>query len=668
MYGPVYFAFGLHAHQPVGNFGHVFQEHLLDVYEPFLRKAREGDLFPLTLHLSGPLLDWLEAHAAAYLDLVGRLVSDGKLELLLSGYYEPILPSLLPEDRVEQVHWMQEALRRRFGVEARGLWLTERVWEPDLAGDLVEAGVEYILVDDRHFVSTGFAREDLHQPFRTEFAGKSLGVFAIDENLRYFLPFRPPEATVDYLHNLRSSGRRLAVAADDIEKFGGWPGTREWVYDRGWLEGFIRAIKGLEQEGGVILTTFGEALAELPSGGLVYLPSSSYREMEEWALPEEASHRLTELKRELGEERLSRGESPLIRGSHWRNFLVKYPEANRMHKKVMALSRICRDRGNPTEARRALGAAQCNDAYWHGVFGGLYLRHLRDTVWSKIAEAEGHLREGQGLLSEPVDLDWDGHLELWVHSDRFSALVSPRRGGAIEELTLFARRVNLANTLTRRREAYHHQTANLPASAQDHDSNSGEQGAGTTPSIHDLEGGIRFSRLPPVDQEERALFVDRVLPRDLGQEPFQEGAYQAVRSWASRSLTLHSVEEGEGGWLDEAGAGTAPWIEISLGDPDLEHYEKRIRFSADGSVEVRYRWDPAGFPPDTVFTSELSLGAEAEILAEPESEVWVFPIATFSKSEKGFDETIQGDSITIRWPIQAGWGRVRLTATENPGE
>ena len=165
MHDPVYFAFGLHAHQPVGNFGHVFEEHLRDVYEPFLTRALEGDLFPLTLHISGPLLDWLETNSPSYLDLVGRLAADGKLELLLAGYYEPILPSLLREDRIEQIGWMKDALQSRFGVNASGLWLTERVWEPDLAGDLADAGVEYVLVDDRHFVAAGFAREDLPLTF-----------------------------------------------------------------------------------------------------------------------------------------------------------------------------------------------------------------------------------------------------------------------------------------------------------------------------------------------------------------------------------------------------------------------------------------------------------------------------------------------------------------------
>lgn len=666
MHDPVYFAFGLHAHQPVGNFHHVLEDHLRDVYEPFLAAASEGGLFPLTLHLSGPLLDWLEGHAGSYLDLVGRLVADGKLELLLAGYFEPILPSLLREDRIEQVSWMRDAIRSRFGVEARGLWLTERVWEPDLAGDLVEAGVEYLLVDDRHFVASGFARADLHQPFRTESEGKSLGVFAIDETLRYSLPFRPPEDTVDYLRKLRASGQRLAVAADDIEKFGGWPGTREWVYERGWLERFIRAIKQLESEGGIKVVTFAEALDELPSGGPAYLPSSSYREMEEWALPPRAFHRLEEVRALMGEERFAHGESPLVRGSHWRNFLVKYPESNRMHKKVLMLSRLCRERGNPPAARRALGAAQCNDAYWHGVFGGLYLRHLRDAIWKKIAEAEGEIRKGEGLSCDQVDLDLDGHQELWVHSESFSALVSPARGGVIEELTLFRSGVNLANTLTRRREAYHEHTQ----APEDARGEAGTAAAGTgtesAPSIHDLEGALTFNRLPPVDTEERALFVDRILPKALAKDPVPEGGLQPTLSWSSRPLSVLSVEDGPPGPASRgenpmgSGGSRPGWIEVCLGDEEFQSYEKRIRFASNGSVEVHYRWDPADFPEDTVFATELSLGADAEVLAFPDSEVWTLPITTFSKSERGFDETVQGDSVTVRWPIETGWGRIRL--------
>jgi 4-alpha-glucanotransferase len=125
-----------------------------------------------------------------FMDLTGRLVAEGRLELFLSGYDEPILATLTREDRIEQVVRMREALRREFGVDAETLWLTERVWEPDLPAELARSGVKSVLVDDRHFLVSGFQREELHLPYRTESDGRSVTLFPIDERLRYLVPFR----------------------------------------------------------------------------------------------------------------------------------------------------------------------------------------------------------------------------------------------------------------------------------------------------------------------------------------------------------------------------------------------------------------------------------------------------------------------------------------------
>ena len=247
-------------------------------------------------------------------------------------------------------------------------------------------------------------------------------------------------------------------------------------------------------------------------------------------------------------------DGALIRGAHWRNFLVKYPESNRMHKKMQALSLLCRRWGVPPAARRAIGRAQCNDAYWHGVFGGLYLPHLREAVWRNLAQAEQEFRRGQELSVEVLDLDGDGHDEIWIHSDQFSALVSPRRGGAVEELTIFATETNYASTLTRRREAYH------------------------DTALENQDPAVR----PPIDAEDRALLVDRVLPERLPLASFVSGEYPSVHSWAASSCSFRIEQEPE-------------LIEIvcsfrsSTGETSLE---KRLGFASDGSLRVRYRWDP----------------------------------------------------------------------------
>jgi hypothetical protein len=645
---PIRFVFGLHLHQPVGNFDHVFEQHVRDVYRPILERLSDHQFLPIVLHLSGPLLEWLETHDSRYLDQLGRLVSDRRVELLLAGFYEPVLASLPRTDRVEQIQWMHDAIKRRFGFDARGLWLTERVWEPELAADLAAAGVRYALVDDRHFLTTGFASEQLHAPFWTESDGKHVALFPIDERLRYLIPFRPPEETADYLRELRGAGHRLAVLADDGEKFGGWPGTKEWVYDRGWLDRFVGTIGGLIERGEVQLSTLTEALNEVPSGGIAYLPTASYREMEGWALPPDAALRLIRLERDLGESRLAGPDGALIRGAHWRNFLVKYAESNRMHKKMQALSFLARDRGNPPSARRAIGRAQCNDAYWHGVFGGLYLPHLREAIWRNLAQAERELRHGEGITAEVLDLDGDGHEEIWIHSDQFSAIVSPSRGGCIEEYTIFASEMNFANTLTRRREAYHE-------TALEHQGGSSNNGEGGTPSIHDIEEGLRLEQRPAVDADDRALFVDRVLPHGLRYDEYALGDYWPTKSWA-RTTCQFTIEPAE------------DTVEIMCTFPGVEgagaSLTKRLRFARDGSLSVDYRWDKGLSAPADLFAVELSLFGGLEVRTDPPAERWTYPIETVAKSERGFDRTRQGDSLTLRWKMEVGAAMVRL----DPGQ
>jgi alpha-amylase len=648
---PVRFAFGMHIHQPVGNFDHVFADHVRDVYRPFLERIAAHGFLPVALHISGPLLEWLEAHPhedGGYLDLVGRLAAEGRLELLGAGFYEPVLAALPREDRLEQIGWMRETLRRRFGVDATGLWLTERVWEPELAADLADAGVHFALVDDRHFLVTGFEREQLHAPFRTESGGKSVALFPIDERLRYLIPFKPPADVVTYLERLGEQGHRLAVLADDGEKFGGWPGTLEWVYHRGWLDRFLETMAAAAARGVFRLSTFEEALRETPSGGLAYLPTASYREMEAWSLPPRAAGRLRHLEHELGEARMAGPDGALVRGSHWRNFLVKYPEANRAHKKMLALSALCRARGDPPEARRAIGRAQCNDAYWHGVFGGLYLPHLRNAIWHQLAVAERLLRASEGLAWELRDIDGDGYDEVWIHSAACSVVVAPARGGAVEDLTLFGALRNFASALTRRHEAYHELNPRLPAEPA-----AGDDGGMT--SIHHLESAFRLEGRPHSDHEDRALFVDRVVRADLAFERYAAGDYAPLASWA-RTRMRCQVAAGP----DE--------IVVRL-EPERwpESFSKEVAVSADGRVRVRYRVALEAPLSAGLFAPELSFGEALEVRVTPDAPVWRFPIETVAKSERGLDRTVQGESVTPRWPASGGEFTIEVVPSSNGG-
>jgi hypothetical protein len=276
------------------------------------------------------------------------------------------------------------------------------------------------------------------------------------------------------------------------------------------------------------------------------------------------------------------------------------------------------------------------------VFGGLYLPHLRDAIWRNLAQAERELRRGAPLTAEVLDIDGDGHEEIWIHSDQFSAQVSPWRGAAVEEFTVFASEINYANTLTRRREAYHDTALEQRAGASGSD--------GGTPSIHDIEEGIRLEQRPPLDADDRALLVDRVLPGALRLDQYAAGDFWPIRSWAAARYSFEIST-------------SADAVEIVCRS---ESVTKSLRFSPDGGLTVHYAWDPAIGGEGDRFAAELSLSAPLELRTEPSAEVWTFPIETVAKSERGLDRTKQGNSVTLRWPVHLGAATIEVQAAARP--
>ena len=283
---PFTFALGIHDHQPVGNFDHVVAEAHAAAYRPFLERLERYPALPASLHHSGPLLEWLEVHDPDYLDRLRALADRGQVEILGGAFYEPILPAIPHRDRVAQIALQADWCERRLGRRPRGAWLAERVWEPGLVASLAEAGVDFLAVDDEHFRAAGLPDAMLAGYALTEDQGARVAVFPIDQRLRYLVPFEEPEAAIAHL-KARAGAHPggLAVLADDGEKFGVWPGTHRRCYDERWLERFFEALLAAVAEGWLELSTLGSARAERAPAGLAYLPTTSYLEMTEWALP-----------------------------------------------------------------------------------------------------------------------------------------------------------------------------------------------------------------------------------------------------------------------------------------------------------------------------------------------------------------------------------------------
>lgn len=698
----------VHNHQPVGNLPGVFEEAYRDAYLPFLEAIERFPEIKLVVHNSGPLLEWYEARAPEYVERLARLVERGQVEILTGGFYEPILSGISERDAIAQIRKMTEYVSGAFATSARGMWLAERVWEPRLAGTLARSSVEYVPLDDYEFHLAGVPDEELTGHFVTEDQGHSVCVFPISKKLRYAIPFGEPDATVAHMRALADRGPGLcAVFGDDGEKFGVWPGTHRHVYGSGWLDRFLRAL--VESREWLRTATFAEFVDAVPARGRVYLPTASYPEMMEWALPTPARRTYARLIAELKSRDAFEAWGPFLAGGSWKGFLAKYDEANlmtrKMHRvsaKVAIMERAVerlrgtdelleaeRSRGTGRDpavdaaavarARDELMKGQCNCAYWHGIFGGLYLPHLRAAIYEHLIRAENLLesaRGGRWDLVEVVDHDLDGDREVLLESHWANVYVAPARGGTIFELDVRCSETNLLATMARYEEAYHH----APAEPAQPD----EKGGGVA-SIHDAvaakERGLE--RLFVWDRHSRRAGVDRFFApgtsckdavsgtaKDLGDFALGRYCFELKREDATVGVEMHRdgtvagkrVHVQKSVWLTPSGAVRVDYV---LGAPDgvdaLFAPEWNLAFLTDS---MEYSWfkhpgtERASLAVGRSFESSRG-GKIADALRKqvvslecrPAASLHVAPLETASQSEAGLERVFQGVTLVTAWPI-----------------
>lgn len=538
---PVTLLLGIHNHQPVGNFEHVFRLAFDRCYRPFLDVLERHPRIRLSLHYTGALLDWFEKEEPGFLERLKELIHTGQVEMLSGGFYEPILSVIPDRDAVGQVNQLSQRLRDRLGAEPKGLWLAERVWDGGLPKKLAPTGLRYTILDDSHFSHAGGDADSLSGYYLTEREGCPLALFPINKDLRYLIPFRMPEDLIAFLAQLREREVEMAVTyADDGEKLGMWPGTYQWVFEEEYLERLFAALE--QNEDWIRLSTFGEYVTSHSPTGRIYLPSASYDEMMEWALPAEASKSLVQCRHQLEQEGRLAAFRPFLHGGFWDGFLVKYGEANQMHKRMLDVSeRIARaaTEGQASEARQLLWRAQGNDAYWHGLFGGLYLNNLRHETYRNLIAAEAQLDRAahagdphsDWLDLRVMDLDKDGDEEVLIATTTLGLCLAPAYGGSLVELDYRPAQFNLLDVLTRRPEAYHEKLSQA--------STESESQGGPPKNIHEQvkvkEPGL--DRMLLYDRHRRVSVLDRFLDPETSQEAldrideFERGNCVGGRYW-----------------------------------------------------------------------------------------------------------------------------------------
>lgn len=674
--------FGLHNHQPVGNFDAVFDNAHRKAYLPFIKLLKQYPNIRISLHQSGILWDWQLKADPRYFELVGEMVNKDRLELLTGGFYEPILTAVPERDAVGQIEMLSRYLQDHFKITPDGLWLTERIWEPHLPRLLDRSGINYLPVDDTHFLYAGLQPSQLTGPLVTESEGHRITLLPILKRLRYLIPFGTVEEVIDELKRMAERfPEGMAVYADDGEKFGVWPGTHQLCFKEKWLEEFFDTIAA--NDDWLEVVPLGDLARSRPVGR-AYLPSASYAEMLHWALPTQASVEYQQFEDWLKEKGMTEKYGRFVRGGHWRGFLTKYEEANLMHKKMQAVSDRLNnletngtaDQGHLAAARNRLYAGQCNCSYWHGVFGGLYLPHIRQAAMSSLIGADAllnQLEKTQGIQIRSTDFDIDGNDEIVVSGDIFTAVIKPDRGGTLTQLALNKQCFDPTDTMTRRREGYHSDLSRAVITDKT------ERAA----SIHDLilakESGLEQYLVE--DWYLKRCFIDHFFTDDVDLDRFQSGHFGEEGDFILEPFTFDIEADPQEVRLIRTGNLWRPQgaIPVKLAktfrfEPDSDQFrvsydlstlderevavnfavENNLNFQA-GHAEDRFILVDSQRTKNAFLDSTRGIaGAESfaivdeyrnlavGIQSDRSCELWHLPIFTVSLSEGGFEKVYQG--------------------------
>jgi alpha-amylase len=692
----LYLGLAIHNHQPGDNFANVFELAYKQSYLPLIEALERHPGVRISLHYSGCLLDWLIENRPDFPERIAALVKRGQVEIMTGGYYEPILPMIPDDDKLGQIAKLSSAIKGRFKYSPSGMWLAERVWEPQLPKPLSQAGVEWTVVDDNHFKMVGLPDDQLLGYYVTEEEGWPIKVFASSKKLRYIIPWHNVEDVIAYLKSLATEdGDRIIMMGDDGEKFGLWPKTYKHCWTDGWMERFLNAIE--ENSDWLSTIPIGEYAGQYPPLGKIYLPTASYSEMQEWSLPPVVSHEYGQLVKKLETEKKD-DIAKFVHAGFWRSFLAKYPEINSMQKKMLRThEKVYRARkSSKTDAGLdELWRGQCNCPYWHGVFGGIYFSHIRYGIYRHLIAAENAadkilFDKKPFIVHEATDFDSDTQKELLIESDSQNIYIDPQDGGAMFEWDLRRPQHNIGAVMTRRDEAYHRDLIEAERARRE---GRGSADSGGVKTIHDVVKSKQdnLDKLLFYDKYRRNSLIDRFLSKDTTTDEllcgshrengdFVDKPYQCSPQKKTNRITTRLSRDGQ----VKQGNDMLPMrvektLSCKAGSEELavtycltnistkaiqsvfasewnlaitdDAHSNHCFCVANGKRKRLARTDDIA-SIDKLLISDSNVGVDMSLNIDKTARLWRYPVECVTNSEDGFELTFQGSCYVIGWDIK----------------
>jgi hypothetical protein len=319
--------------------------------------------------------------------------------------------------------------------------------------------------------------------------------------------------------------------------------------------------------------------------------------------------------------------------------------------------------------QESLHRAQANDAYWHGLFGGLYLPHLRRAIWNNLLALEADLDAvaPNSAVEEHHDIDSDGSLERVLHSATLKAYVREDCHAGLVELSSLSLAHNFGDTLQRYPEASHEKLG--------HQQTPSAESEGIT-SAHDRIA-FRHEILPgdaEPDIRPRGLFLERLVAANgnsTGVENYHADSAPGVYIAQGKGWRLEKRYEVVGSTLTVTLRLSGKHLpahlqtEINLAMPSCDGFGGRYLLP-DGEV-------PCGFGQElkrpalaAVRLEDSELRGAVALAVSPAPTFLGRPHLTVSQSEAGFEKIMQATCLILSWPAIAGEYRITLTVEPAP--
>ena len=686
----------IHCTAPPGPSGELLRRAFERAYLPLIEALWDARVSKVSMHWSGALLEWMESFAPEHLRQLQEMVASGKIEILGGLFGGALLPALPERDVVGQVQRSFAWWKTHGDPRIRGAWLPYCAWDPSAARILGQLGVHYTVLEENQLGRAGMPDGYL----LTEREGTPLAIFPADERLAQMVPDSAPSAILSAIDRRAKAGMRCVTLAMAGERFGAAldaSATRCFGSGRGWVRRFFNELA--ENDHWLKLVDFGTVLDRMPPTARVYPPASVSLPVSLAAAGDGARRMIGLLNGWKKGDPQATEMLPLLRRPGWDQLLIRNPELNRLHKKmlrtsveVFRLRNTIRDRSRRgldvhlleqalTEATAALYRAQHGSAYVLGTEVGAQDGAVRHDAWSNLLRAEfavtGALGDGDVTRILQVDADCDGRQDVVVKSPQFSVVLGPAQGGALTELDVWSLPGNLLNSWGRREEYFHDSLRKgdqLPLLLPDEDdaTDAGQQVPESlmVPDLPIAEP-LLFRRLYE-DRWNRGCFQDRMLHPDataarfFGEGDVEEGDFVGGDYQVEKAELF---DEGPTVVLSREGTVTEG------GGVRLARIEKSFHFPKGRSeIHVRYtisnRFNEGlhlrfGVEFNLNLDSTVGNGLELGVELDPAGPSWDGrnPRRVYSTEEPGEVAGVRAFTLT---DTQRGM-RVRVAARSGPG-